>query len=99
MQIRCNNQKRPVIYGFELTEKERAEFDYLDDIENAQFFRYKRAVYDLGEFMRIGPNIAPHPQRPGWEKFDGYSSDSFFSGVLVKFCDDYEFVIVGQYFC
>jgi len=98
MQIKCNNRPRPIIYGFELSQVERAEFDYLDDIESASFFRYKGQIYDLGEFMRIGRNIAPHPQRPGWEKFDGYSSDSYFSGVLVKFCDDQEWVIVARYF-
>lgn len=98
MQIICNNQKRPIVYGFELSEKERAAFDYLDNIDESIFFRYKRQVYDLGEFSAITRSIAPHPQRQGWDYFDGYISDSFFSGVLVKFCQDSDYVIVGRCF-
>lgn len=104
--IRCNNVPRNVIYWHELSETEKKEFDYLvtENDDNAEhgpmntFFRYKGNVYDLHEFMRIDKAIAPHCQRPGWEKFDGYSSDSFFSGILVRYANDHESVIVGQYF-
>ena len=48
--------------------------------------------------MRIDSAIAPHPQREGWERFDGYASDSFFSGVLVKYVDS-DRVIIATYFC
>lgn len=94
MKIYTNNHKRPLIYGFELTSNERSEFDYYDEeeIEFAQFFRYKGEVYDLGDFMRTN---FPNSPFTGWA---GYSSDSFFSGILVKFPpDDDEFVIVGTY--
>lgn len=99
MKLVTNNVPRPVAYGCELTPKERAEFDYLDDIDGARFVRYKGCVYDLGEFMHIDARIAPHPQRPGWEKFDGYSSDSIFSGVLVRYCGDTDYVVLAAYFC
>lgn len=100
MKIVCNNVPRNLIYGFELSEEERAEFDYIDDeqISSHAFFRYKGAIYDMGEFARIDRAIAPHPQRDGWERFDGYASDSFFSGVLVK-CVDSDRVLVATYFC
>lgn len=97
MKIVCNNCPRDVLSGYELTDKEKSEFEYLDSIDDGSFFRYKGQVYDLSEFMRITPSIAPHCQRPGWEKFDGYSSDSFFSGLLVRYVDDFERVIVGTY--
>ncbi|MNK49862.1 hypothetical protein D3C87_687270 [compost metagenome] len=102
MQLKCNNQPRDVIDWHALTAKEQAEFDYLasdDTQESASFFRYKGLVYDLGEFARITPSIAPHPQREGWEHFDGYASDSAFSGTLVRYVDDFERVIVATYFC
>lgn len=102
MNIKTNNHPRPVLYWHELTERERAEFDYLDSQDaqdSAQFFRYRGAAYDLGEFQHIGRNIAPHPQRPEWERFDGYRSDSFFSGLLVRFIDGAESVIVARYTC
>lgn len=100
MKIVCNNVPRNLIYGYELSEKERSEFDYIEseEFEMHGFFRYKGEIYDMGEFTRIDSAIAPHPQRDGWERFDGYASDSFFSGVLVK-CVDSDRVLVATYFC
>lgn len=105
MQIKCNWQTRPVLRWYELTKKERKEFDYLDSgdkQDSATFVRYRGWVYDLGEFSYIRPPVAPHPQRPGWEKFDGYHGDSFFSGVLVKYLHDEwhdDEVIMATYLC
>lgn len=98
MKIITNNQPRDIISWYDLTEKEQKEFDYLTEGEGS-FFRYKGWIYDLGEFMRIDTSIAPHPQRKDWEKWHGYASDSYFSGVLVRYTSDYDQVIVGQYFC
>ena len=100
MKIVCNNVPRNLIYGYELSTKERGEFDYIEseEFELHEFFRCKGSIYDTGEFMRIDSAIAPHPQREGWENFDGYASDSFFSGVLVKYVDS-DHVIVATYFC
>ena len=102
LTIRTNHKPRPVLQRYELTEKESAEFDYLAPDEGS-FFRYKGHVYNLGEFCRV---IAPgagrmHPtecDNPGFAGWDCYASDSFFSGVLVKYVDDLESVIVAQYF-
>ena len=69
--------------------KERKEFNYLENIDEGTFFRFKGNVYDLRECMRC------NNQFPGW---DGYYSESAFSGVLVKLVDAGEKVIVGQYF-
>lgn len=104
MQIKTNNTPRLLLSWYELTEKEKQEFDYLtddtpeEDICN-EFFRYKGNVYDLSEFMRIDQTIAPHCQREGWEAWHGYSSDSFFSGILVRYTEDCDRVIVGRYYC
>lgn len=102
MTIKCNNVPRDVLHWYDLTEKERKEFDYLESEssqQDATFFRYKGNVYDLGEYTSMNKSVAPHPQRPGWERFDGYASDSFFSGTLIRYVDDYERVIVATYFC
>lgn len=97
-KIKTNWQPRNVIYWHELTDKEKEEFNYLDsedEQESAAFFRYKGWTYDLGEFMRIGPT-----RLTGWEKFDGYLSDSFFSGILVRYVDHHaEQVIAATYYC
>ena len=103
MTIRTNNRERPILCAYELTPAELKEFDYLptdsDGDPEGSFFRYKGNVYDLGEFMRIERAVAPHRQREGWERFDGYATDSYFSGVLVRYSSDFEAVIVARYSC
>lgn len=89
LEIRTNNVPRFTLDWWDLTPKEQAEFDYIKDGEGT-FFRYKGWTYDLGEFMRCTSD-----ELKGW---DGYVSDTFFSGVLVKLVDAGEKVIVGQYF-
>lgn len=93
MNIRTNNKPREIIHACQLTEKEIAEFDYLEGerLEFSSFFRYKGNVYDLGEFMLCPSGF----QFEGWT---GYYSDSAFSGILIKYCNDFDHVIVGQYF-
>lgn len=94
-----NNVPRDVIDAYELSESERAVFDYIDwpaiDSGNgsAQFFRYRGELYDLGEFQRWD-----NPASPTRTEWDGVRSDSFFSGVLVRYVDDNERVIVGRYY-
>ena len=101
MKIKTNNVPRRLVYGYELTQKEAADFDYLspDELSVHDFVRYKGQVYDMGEFMRIDKTVAQHSQREEWEDWHGYSSDSFFSGVLVRFSHDGESVVLATYFC
>lgn len=89
MQIITNNQPRPIISWYELTEKEKQAFDYLteEDVSYSSFFRYKGWVYYLSDFMRSG---TPH----GWH---GSYGQSFFDAILVKLVDN-ETVIVGHAF-
>ena len=95
--IRTNNQPRPIISARELTEKERMEFDYLNlESGEGSFFRYKGQVYDLGEFVRVESNACEH--NAPFQAWHGVQSDSYFSGILVRYTDNYESVIVGQYF-
>ena len=96
LTIRTNNAKRDILDAWQLTEKERKEFDYLDwgAIEkgegSASFFRYKAQLYDLGEFVQV-------PHGSGLSNWHGYTSQTFFSGVVIKYCEDFERVIVGDY--
>jgi hypothetical protein len=90
LTIKTNNVPRDVLYWFDLSDKERKDFDYIKDDESPTFFRYRGNVYDLGEFMRHA-----FPDLSGW---DGYSPDSYFSGVVVRFVDDYDRVVCGTYF-
>lgn len=91
--IKTNHVPRHTIQGYELTTKEREEFDYIpkDEIDGHDFFRFKGQVYDLNEFMRVGAAF-------GLQGWDGYHSDSAFSGILVKYVNHGDSVIVGTYY-
>lgn len=89
IKIMTNNKPRQLVYGYELTDKQKQDFDYIEDIDSHDFVKYKNNIYDLSEFMRVENNDS----LKGWE---GYSSDSYFSGTLVKYIDD-DSVIMGWY--
>lgn len=95
--IRTNNVPRDLIDAWELSPKERTKFDYLgwqaleDGHDSATFFRYKGALYDLGEFQRVPFSYSP------FASWDGYMSDSYFSGLVVRFVDDMDRCVVGRY--
>jgi hypothetical protein len=96
--VRTNNVPRLVIDAYQLTEKERKEFDYINwqaidsGNDNRQFFRFKGQLYDIGEFMQC-------PETEWFKGWNGYYSDSAFSGILLKWADDsFDSVIIGQYF-
>ena len=81
-----NNHYRELIYGYQLTEKEKKDFDYMDDIDNNfTGFRYKNNVYSLDEFMN------------DFNGFDGHLSTSYFSGILIRFNDSYDGIKVYYY--
>lgn len=104
VKIVTNSVPRDVLDASELSAAERAEFDYLDwaaleaGEDSASFVRYGGRVYDLGEFMAEAtvPGALTNRSGPlaGW---GGYMSESFFSGLVVRFVDDGERVIVGRY--
>lgn len=90
--VTTNNHQRPVLYGSDLTDAERAEFDYIDwQADDATFFRYRGQVYDLSEFIESVP-LSVH----GW---DAYRADSFFSGLVIRYIQcalDGDHVVVGM---
>lgn len=93
MNISTNNKKRDLIYRCEVPEKILADqFDYLDEDTDGGFIYYQKCWYHLSDFMRVESdgNLA-------LSGFDGYHSDSHFSGVLIKICDCGESVIMATY--
>ena len=94
LTIITNNLPRNLVYGYELTESEKADFDHLDDIDSHDFFRYRGNIYNPSEFMSTTASVSsPFPE---WQ---GYESDSCFSGTVIKYTEDCEQVIVGRYYC
>lgn len=108
MTIITNNKPRPIIDGWNLTPKERAEFDYInwkaieEGNDSASFFRYKGSLYDLSDGFEMPTTLRDdHPFR----EWDGYQSDSFFSGILIRYPrdpdtaeSDFESIVVGRYY-
>ena len=83
MKIITNNHYRNILDAYELTSKELESFDYLEEGEGS-FIRYKGDVWDLGEFMRTD-----------LKDWDGISSDTYFSGAVIKLSEDGDTVKVG----
>lgn len=95
MKIITNNRPRPLLGWWDLSDKEKAEFDWLETEEeqgSAGFFRYTGHTYCLGEFTV--------PNSPLFLYWDGVANDSFFSGVLIKHIHSLDDeIVVGRYYC
>jgi hypothetical protein len=68
------------------------QYDWVSDSDTVtwddlQFFVYKNWLYSLDDFMAVN-NPFYNPNPPDWQNgFDGYLTDTFFSGVLIKYSD------------
>lgn len=102
VKIITNNVPRDVLDAYQLTPKEREEFDYLDwdkideGSSSASFVRYKGHLYYLGEFsadygISKGAGLPAHLSR-----WDAYMADSAFSAVVIRWVgNEFDQVIVG----
>ena len=82
-----NNQYREVLTGYDLPENCHSDFDYMDDITEGSFFKYKGDYYDINEFMSTPEHL---------DNWHGISSDTFFSAVVILFNDSGNSVKVGR---
>ena len=91
--IVTNNVPREIVAFYELPDTAREDFDYVtgEDQYSPRFVRYLGEWYDVNEFS-VAPVTAP------FNKWHGVQSDSFFSGVLIRYSEDFETVVVGRYF-
>lgn len=100
MNVITNHVPRDIVYDYELSELERKDFDYhnWDAIErgedSASFIRYRGEIYDLGEFS----TTRRLPEFSELCKWDGYINDSYFSGIVVRYVENFERVVVGRFF-
>ena len=91
--IKTNHQWRNLAYRSEVPAAVLAsDFDYQDADETLDgFFCYRGHWYHVDQFTTVNGNA----DLAGW---DGYASDSYFSGVVIKLSRDGEQVQVGTYF-
>lgn len=91
LTIKTNNVPRDIISGFELPDNIKPEFDYMDNVEGGSFIRYKNDYYDIGDFVRTDNN-------GHLKEWDGYTAETYFSGVAIKLVDDDQ-AIMCSYYC
>ena len=106
MKITTDRRMRWLEPWYDLPEKWQKEFDYIkpDDQYSPRFVKYKGQFYDAVDTQRIttedaslmGWAIHVKPEEPlaAWHRI---ASDSYFSGMLFRFDEDFEKVIVGVY--
>lgn len=77
---------------FTAAELEHCGLDYIkdDEIYSPRLFRFRGWIYDIREFFVISETFPG-----GWH---GHQSDSYFSGVVVRYDNDYERIQVGSYY-
>lgn len=96
--VRSNFHHVPIIYGWQLSDKEKREFNYyssLSDLHEASFFRYKGRVYNIEEF-----SIFQDKDRPDvFKKWEAFSNDCFRSGLVIRYAPntDFECLQVGEW--
>jgi hypothetical protein len=93
LTIKSDLRWKHLVYRWDVPEAVLADqFDHLDEDEATDgFFQYNGHWYHTSDFMLPGDVFS----KLGW---DGYSSDSYFSGVVIALTNDGEEYIVGTYF-
>ena len=99
LEITTNNHPRELLCRADLPAKAAAYFDYVNEEESysPRFVRYRGEWYDVEDTMstrELLPECGHHDLR-GWHR---YISDTFFSGVVFRYVDDFERVICGRFY-
>jgi len=79
VKIYGNGHRRLFENFCDLNEFEQKDLDWVDPEDPPDVFHYRGQVYSVDEFMVVEPHA------PAWmQGFDGYHSDSAFSGLLIR---------------
>lgn len=84
LNIVTNYHWRDKVYWHDLTDEERADFNYVktdDERDGWEGFRYRGSVYDLNDGFEPAPDAI---RRHG---FDGWEPQSYFDGIAVRYFD------------
>ena len=94
LTITTNHNHRCFMYGREVPEAILADqFDHLDENEQHDgFIYYRKCWYHVSDFMRI-----ENHSNAEFSTWDGYASDSFFSGVLIRLTNDGDSYQIATY--
>ena len=103
MNIITNRIPRPLQCLYDLPPAAAKDFGYLteDEAYDCRLVQYKGVWYDVWDSIPV--MLESDATRHAFAGWDGYISDSFFSGVLFKFADESAAgdacVVVGRYYC
>lgn len=93
LTIITNNHERQFKYRNEVPDEVlSSDFDYQDEDTFDGYFQYRGNWYHLDMFMRIDNH-----KDAVFSSWHGYSSDSFFSGIVIRISDDVETYQIGLY--
>ena len=100
MKVITNNQERQFVYVYDVPDTVLADqFEHLKDddgyYDSDGYFKYRNYWYHITDFMNL--DVYAKDAQPQFIPWDGYSSDSFFSGVVIKIASDCESYKVGTY--
>lgn len=91
--VYTNNHERQFLYGHQVPESILSDYSHLDESEKDDgWIHYRAAWYHVSDFMRVESHA------PGWlREWDGYTNDSFFSGVVIKLASDMGTYRIGTF--
>ena len=91
IKVVTNHKSRDLKCFHDIPVKHQSDFDYVkdDDRYSLRFFAYRGSWYDSHEFM----------DKPHVGKWDIAQCESYFSAIYIRFCNDFESVIVGFAHC
>lgn len=100
LTIITNHQRRDLISLNDIPRRFHDEFGYIDSEEfyAPRIVAYRGAFYDVNEFTRTPNNEPARQELNDLSAWDGYQSDSYFSGIVLRYVDNFERVIVGRYY-
>ena len=95
MKVITDHKWHDFKFDYEVPEKVLKDlFSHLDEDETDYFFKYHNRWYHISDFMRMEPGTLFY----GSNKWDGYLSDTFFSGILIKMDEDCDKYMVGMFY-
>lgn len=100
IKITTNNNRRELLAAYELPPGVlESEFSYVipdksDDAEmdySNRFFKFRGSWYDTHEFETTSTYTSPE-----FRKWDGVQTQSVWDAIVIRYVDNYEFVVVGH---
>jgi hypothetical protein len=90
--VKTDHKWKQFKYDYEVPKKVLDDYDWLDEDEKYDhWIHYRKWWYHLSDFMRIDNNLP-------FDKWHGYMSDSYFSGVLIEISKCSEGYRIGRYY-